>query len=93
MSPSYTSAIVQAIQLSAISGTDNNLLLFEYSKYKPAYLENMINNLGLVRLVDFDIVILGSAERGHGFKKEIHIWISSSDYENANLLILLGYIL
>ncbi len=93
VSPSYTSAIAQAIQLPGISGTDNNLLLFEYSKYKPSYLENMIDNLGLVRSVDFDVVVLGSSERGYGFKKEIHIWISSSDYENANLMILLGYII
>ncbi len=93
VSPSYTSAIAQAIQLPGISGTDNNLLLFEYSKYKPSYLENMIGNLGLVRSVDFDVVVLGSSERGYGFKKEIHIWISSSDYENANLMILLGYII
>ncbi len=53
----------------------------------------MIDNLGLVRSVDFDVVVLGSSERGYGFKKEIHIWISFSDYENANLMILLGYII
>jgi amino acid transporter len=32
ISPSYTSAIAQVIQLPGISGTDNNLLLLEYSK-------------------------------------------------------------
>ena len=26
-------------------------------------------------------------------KKEIHIWLTASDYRNANLMILLGYII
>lgn len=93
ISPSYTSAIAQAIQLPGISGTDNNLMLFEYSKNQPKDLEAMIDNLGLVRSVDFDVVVLASSERGFGFKNEIHIWISATDYKNANLMILLGYII
>jgi len=93
ISPSYTSAIAQAIQLPGISGTDNNLMLFEYSKYQPKDLEAMIDNFGLVRSIDFDVVVLASSERGFGFRKEIHIWISTSDYKNANLMILLGYII
>ena len=29
----------------------------------------------------------------NGFRDSIHIWITSNDYENANLMILLGYIM
>src|SRR5690606_20720030 len=36
---------------------------------------------------------LGSTERGYGLKQSIHIWITSNDYENANLMILLAYII
>ncbi len=93
ISPSYTSAIAQVIQLPGISGTDNNLLMFEYSKQNPTNLENIVDNFNLIKSVDFDVVVLGSTERGFGFKQEIHIWISSNDYENANLMILLGYII
>ncbi|MEM8909388.1 MAG: amino acid permease, partial [Bacteroidota bacterium] len=93
ISPSFTSAIAQVIQLPGISGTDNNLLLFEYSKHKPDNLNNIIDNFKLINSVDFDVILLGSSERGFGFKRAIHIWITASDYENANLMILLGYII
>lgn len=93
ISPSYTSAIAQVIQLPGISGTENNLLLLEYSKNNPANLNEIVDNFRLMRSVDFDVIILGSTERGFGFKKSIHIWITSNDYENANLMILLGYII
>ncbi|MFK8101390.1 MAG: amino acid permease [Saprospiraceae bacterium] len=93
VSPSYTSAIAQVIQLPGISGTENNLLMLEYSKLRPENLGNIVDNFKLIKSVDFDVVILGSTEKGFGIKQKIHIWITSNDYENANLMILLGYIL
>ncbi len=92
-SPSYTSAVAQVIQLPGISGTENNLLLVEFSKANPHNLEDIVDNFKLIKSVDFDLVILGSTERGYGLKQSIHIWITSNDYENANLMILLGYII
>lgn len=92
-SPSYTSAVAQVIQLPGISGTENNLLLVEFSKVNPSNLEDIVDNFKLIKSVDFDLVILGSTERGYGLKQGIHIWITSNDYENANLMILLGYII
>ena len=47
----------------------------------------------MIKSVDFDLIILGSTERGYGLKQSIHIWVTSADYINANLMILLGYIL
>ena len=93
ISPSYTSAIAQVIQLPGISGTENNLLMLEYSKHNPTNLEDIVDNFKLIKSVDFDVIILGSTERGYGLKQSIHIWITSNDYENANLMILLSYIL
>ncbi len=93
VSPSFTSAIAQVIQLPGISGTENNLLMFEFSKQNPENLENIVDNFNLIKSVDFDVIVLGSTERGYGFKKEIHIWITSKDYNNATLMILLGYII
>lgn len=94
VSPSFTSAIAQVIQLPGISGTENNLLMFEFSKQHPDdNLENIVDNFNLIKSVDFDIIVLGSSERGFGFKKEIHIWITSKDFNNATLMILLGYII
>ena len=93
ISPSYTSAIAQVIQLPGISGTENNLLLLEYSKLNPDNLSDIVDNFKLIKSVDFDLILVASTERGYGLKKSIHIWITSNDYENANLMILLGYII
>jgi hypothetical protein len=88
-----TSAIAQVIQLPGISGKENNMMLFEFPRRAPERLEDVINNFHLMKAVDFDVCILGSSEKGFGFKQEIHIWITANDYANANLMILLGYIL
>ena len=93
ISPSYTSAIAQVIQLPGISGTENNLLLLEFSKHKPDNLHDIVDNFKLVKSVDFDVLLLGSSERGYGLKQSIHIWITSNDYENASLMILLAYVI
>jgi len=93
ISPSYTSAIAQVIQLPGMSGSENNLLLLEYSKLHPDNLEDIVENFKLIKSVDFDVAVLGASERGFGLKQSIHIWITSNDYVNANLMILLGYIM
>lgn len=93
ISPSYTSAIAQVIQLPGISGTDNNLLLLEFSKPEPDNLADIVDNFKLVRSVDFDVIILGSNQRSYGLHQSIHIWITATDYNNANLMILLAYII
>jgi hypothetical protein len=41
----------------------------------------------------YDLCILASSDKGFGYKKDIHVWISKQDYENANLMILLSYII
>jgi len=93
VSPSFTSTVAQSIQLPGIAGKENNLLLFEFHKNHPDNLLDIVDNLGLIKSVDFDLIILASSERGFGLKKQIHLWISPYDFENANLMILLAYIL
>lgn len=93
ISPSYTSAIAQVIQLTSISGKINNLILFEFSRGEPEGKEIVLNDFNLIRSADFDICILNTSYKSFGYKREIHIWITSEDYENANLMILLGYII
>ncbi len=93
ISPSYTSAIAQVVQLSGISGKGNNLILFEFSRTDPGNLKEITGNYSLVESAGFDICILNTSYKSFGYKKEIHIWISPEDYVNANLMILLGYII
>ena len=93
VSPSYTTAVSQIIQLPGVSGKENNLMLFEYSKHAPENLGQIVENYQLVRATDFDTCILASTERGFGYKSSIHIWLTHGDYErNAGLMILLGFV-
>lgn len=93
ISPSYTSAIAQVIQLPGISGMENNMILFEFDKAKPDNLEQIVENIKLVKAGNYDVGILGSSHKRFNFKNGIHVWIKSADYENANLMILLSYII
>lgn len=92
ISPSYTSAIAQVIQLSGISGKGNNLILFEFSRSKPETLDEPLHNFDLIHSTGFDVCVLNTSYKGFGYRREIHVWISANDYGNANLMILLAYI-
>jgi amino acid transporter len=93
ISPSYTSAIAQVIQLPGISGMENNMVIFEFDKENPVNLAQITDNFNLVRAADYDVCILGSSRRKVDYEEGIHVWIKSSDAENANLMILLSYII
>jgi len=93
ISPSYTSALAQAIQVPGISGMENNLVLFEFAQDNPHNLPEIIDNLSMIHAGNFDLGILRSSPREIDFRNEIHIWIRRSDYENANLMILLSFII
>ncbi len=92
VSPSYTTAISQIVQLPGVSGKENNMVLLEYDKGEPEGLPAIIDNFPLVAATGFDICILGTSERGFGYHNEIHIWLSPADYDNASLMILIAYI-
>jgi len=93
VSPSNTAAIVQAIQQPGISGKPNNMMLFEFKKGEKEWLSDIIENYSILKTANYDLCILASSDRGFGYKKDIHVWIRKTDYENANLMILLSYII
>jgi hypothetical protein len=93
ISPSYTSAIAQVVQIPGISGMENNSMLLEFNKEKPANLERIIENFSLIVAANYDVGILGSSTRQLNPSKGIHIWIRHIDNFNANTMILLGYII
>lgn len=93
ISPDFKSTVSQVLQLPGISGKENNMLLFEYAKTSPQVVEDIVNEFDLIKATGFDVCVLASSIRSFGYKRNIHIWISDSDFENANLMILLGYII
>ena len=93
ISPSYTSALAQVVQLSSISGTENNLILLEFSESDKESFEDVMSNFNLLHTTGYDVAIMRSSDFKLDKKEEIHIWISSRDYKNSNMMILLGYII
>ena len=93
ISPSYTSAIAQAIQMPGVAGMENNMVIFDYDKNTGNNLDNIVDNFSLVRAGNFDICILAEAGKHIEFQNGIHVWIKSSDTNNSNLMILLSFII
>ena len=93
VSPSYTSAIAQCVQLPGISGQGNNAILLEYIDEHPESSVQLVQNYDLLRGSNLDLCLLRSSFRGFGERKAIHIWITPEDSANANLMILMAYVL
>lgn len=93
ISPSFTSSIAQAIQMHGVAGMENNMVIFEYDKQTGENLSNIIDNFSLVRSGNFDICVLAVAGKHIEYHNGIHVWIKSNDTDNANLMILLSFII
>lgn len=93
ISPSYTSAVAQSIQVPGIAGMENNMVIFEFDKDDHSQLNEIIENFSLVNSGNFDVCLLSSSKKEIDFKGGIHIWITSADTENANLMIMLSFII
>ncbi len=93
ISPSYTSAIAQTIQVPGIAGMENNMVIFEYDQEEPEKLKVIAENFALVSAGNFDVCIARSSRRQIHYKDGIHVWIRSLDTENANLMVILSFII
>ncbi|WP_439183912.1 amino acid permease [Carboxylicivirga taeanensis] len=93
ISPSYTTAIAQAIQSPSISGMENNMIVFEYRRTETEAIESILDNISLTRAGNYDVCVFSDANKNTHFKNGIHIWIRPIDVLNANLMILLGFII
>ncbi len=93
ISPSFTSAVAQAIQLPSVSGKEINTILFEFFRDHEKGLQEILDNVSLVKAIEYDLCILSSSERGFGVHANIHIWLGPGDLINTSLMILLGYVI
>lgn len=93
ISPSFKTAVAQIIQIPGIAGMENNSILFEFEKDDPQKIMEIIEGCEFASYVDFNICVLRSSDRHFGYKRKIHIWLTPGDYRNANLMIILAYIL
>ncbi|RMF57152.1 MAG: amino acid permease, partial [Calditrichaeota bacterium] len=93
ISPSFKTAVAQIVQIPGISGMENNSILFEFHEDDVEDIADILEGCQFAAYVNFNICVLRSSERHFGYKKKIHIWLTPGDYRNANLMILLGYII
>ena len=93
ISPSMRTAVAQIVQIPGIAGMDNNSILFEFVKQYPEDLKEIIEGCHFAAVADFNICILRSSQRHFGYHKKIHIWLTPGDLRNANLMIILAYII
>ncbi len=93
ISPSFKTAVAQIVQIPGISGMENNSMLFEFHEDEPESITDIIDGCHFAAVADYNLCVLRSSERHFGYKRHIHIWLTPGDYRNANMMILLAYIL
>jgi amino acid transporter len=93
ISPSYTTAIAQAIQMPGVSGLENNMVLFEFEKNDDEEIDLVVDNFNLVRAGDFDVLFLASSNKVFHPKGGIHVWVNAADESNINLMVMLSFII
>ncbi|MCZ6696819.1 MAG: amino acid permease [Acidobacteria bacterium] len=93
IAPSYTTALAQVIQLPGVSGLPNNSVLFEFAKDRPEEMEEIVQGARLVAPLGLNVCVIRSSGYRFGYHKNIHIWLTADDLQNASLQILLSYIL
>ncbi len=93
VSPSKKSAVAQIVQLSGVSGLDNNTLLLEFPGEEPAKVDDVIDAAKFALSVRYNILVLRSSPRHFGYKSVMDVWITDKKYRNSNLMILLAYII
>jgi solute carrier family 12 sodium/potassium/chloride transporter 2 len=94
ISPSMASALAQSLQVPGVSGMENNSILFEFSRHDPpAVMEEVLRGCALAAAPRMNRLVLRHGEQFFGNRKAIHLWLTWHDYRNANLMILLSYVL
>jgi amino acid transporter len=94
ISPSMASALAQSLQMPGVSGMENNTILFEFSVHDPdEVLDEVVDGSRMAGVPRMNRLVLRHGENFFGARKSIHLWLTWHDARNANLMILLAYIL
>jgi amino acid transporter len=94
ISPSLASALAQSLQMPGVSGMENNSILFEAGVHDdPVVFDEVIAGLRLAGVPRMNRLVLRHGDNFFGTRRSIHVWLTWHDAQNANLMILLAYIL
>ncbi len=95
VSPSFTSGVAQVIQVPGAVGTYVNGVIFELDttpEFARISMDDVQKGVSLALHLNQNVLVVRSAH-GKTACKAIHIWITEEQWENANLLILLAFII
>jgi amino acid transporter len=94
VAPSMTSALAQSLQLPGVSGIPNNSILFEFSEHDGEEVITEVVESSLFSMAtNMSLLVLRHGDYHFGDRQVIHIWLTWNDQANANVMILLSYIL
>ena len=94
VSPSVISALAQSVQIPGVSGLNNNTILFEFSRHDPPeVVGSIVEQVRFVASTRMTQVVLRHGDTFFGERKVVHLWLTWNDSDNANLMILLAYVL
>ncbi len=94
VSPSVRSALAQSLQVPGVSGMENNTILFEFSdRDGEPVLAEVEEGCHLAHAAHMNTVVLRHGPHFFGARGTLHVWLTWHDYRNADLMILLAYIL
>ncbi|MBP7310220.1 MAG: amino acid permease [Candidatus Cloacimonetes bacterium] len=93
VAPTFKTAVAQIVQIPGITGMDNNTILFNFCRNNAEEIKPIIEGCYFAAVTSLNTLILRSGTRHFGFHSTIDIWLNKGDYRNANLMILLAYIL
>lgn len=94
VSPSMISALAQSLQVPGVSGMSNNGILFEFAKHdSPEIVEDVVRYCRFAANTQTTLLVLRHGDYHFGERQNIHIWLTWNDQHNANMMILLSYII
>lgn len=95
VSPSRRSALAQVLQIPGVSGLENNTVLLEFTPADDATdIIEVVDEAVFTLATGKNLLILrGGPARKHRERHLLHVWLTWHDVENANLMLLLAYII
>ncbi|QXD15339.1 hypothetical protein GQ464_018415 [Rhodocaloribacter litoris] len=94
VSPSIISALAQSLQVPGVSGLNNNTAMFEFSVHDPPeVVSEVLKSCTFAASTRMALLVLRHGDHHFGERRNLHIWLTWNDGDNANVMILLSYIL
>jgi hypothetical protein len=73
---------------------ENNTILFEFGVHDPPeVLDEVVAGTAMAGVPRMNRLVLRHGDNFFGARKNIHVWLTWHDARNANLMILMAYIL